>query len=666
MKKAPFWILVGMLAVNALAGPFTIDKFEGEDKGDPDTYIAAEFNNQLKKANPNQIQDGRFYVRQKFEDPFGEDASTYQIYEGRATANKTKLGKFTLEGASYSDLIKAKYFLNRNASGDDDIERVYFDGKAVFVEGEDPIFASIGGKMQELKPAMEREYPVSLTSQPSGAEVKVAGTRKGTTPLDFTVSSTRPVLATVSKSGYYTAFKILTARAGTTLKEGVLLDPKKDLENPINPLRAKLLEAKNKNDGKALATLKQTVSDKLADYPSSSAAQIDEILAKFPTNPARASEETPDEYSSRTQAWETERNSEKTRLEGAAQSYQAALEDLLKEIGEAQNGQSFSLKYIYVPNSAISFGRMGVKDFELSIDHSTSEASVSYTSAKIGYGDLSKAELLENRGNVQAVVKLWNVPEDNGKFATFHEVAVFYNEDLLPTLTAGTYTSSDAGSNTQSKASEFERKLATLPNRAEWVSKDEAATIAALSQTSSSNTAVAASEDDDADTAVYDAEADKAEMQNTLQSAEDDDYAVGDADVTDRFGNTDEYIRYAAWGLAASALATGVVGIMEHSKYNDAKKAYDNTDSRINDVKQNIANSCKTSSPSSVEACTQAAIYYASQPSADGLNTDRPLYILNQWQKTNKTTMDSYNSSRILWLSLSAASIAGSVVLVTW
>lgn len=675
MKRLSFWLLLALLAADAFAGPFTIDKFEGEDVGDPDTYIAAEFSNQLKKANPNQIQDGRFYVRQKFEDPFGEDASTYQLYEGRPTAARAKLGKFSLPEVSYSQLLKAKFFLNRGASGDDDIEKVYFDGKSVFVEGEDPIFASIDGKMQELQPSVEREYPVSLTSQPAGAAVSLAGESKGVTPLTLTLNTTRPVVLTLSKSGYYTALKLLKATPGKTLQEGVLLTPKKDLENPVNALRAKLLEGKKKDDKKALEALKNTVQSKLDNWSSESAKSIDVILAKYPPNPAKSGDETPDEFNARKTVWEEERNKEKSNLESAASSYEAAMQDLIKEIEAAIAGDPFSLRYIYIPNSSLSFGKMGVKDFEVSVSNSSDELTFNYDKAKVAYGSISKSELTADQSKVHAVAKVWNTAGSYGKYNAFHDIAFFYDEAPLSLLAKGKFSSSDADDAANQLAADNNKKLTSLPNRAAWNSNDQAATLAALQKGASPApvveevAAVPAPEADtaseDSDSSAYSAEADQDQLASTVAESEEDDESADDAeyDVTDRFGNTDEYIRWAAWGMAGVAVVTGVIGVLEHQKYSDAKSAYDNTESEIALIKEDIRKACN----SDVD-CEKAAIYYASLPEFKNDNGEaaNPLYVLNTWQTKNKSTMDSYNSSRILWLSLSAASIAGSVVLFTW
>jgi hypothetical protein len=252
-------------------------------------------------------------------------------------------------------------------------------------------------------------------------------------------------------------------------------------------------------------------------------------------------------------------------------------------------------------------------------------------------------------------------------------------------VTKGKFSSSDADDASAKLDADNSKKLASLPNRSEWNSKDESATLAALRQGAvpvaapvqeaapAPLAAVADSSDDAADSSAYSAEADSAQLASTVAESEEEETSAEDAeyDVTNRFGNTDEYIRWAAYGMAGVAVVTGVIGVLEHQKYSDAKKAYDNTKAAIVKTNAEIEAACEEKfgvGTAAATSCSDAGKYYAAQPQeyTDGSKPSNPLYILNNWLNTNKKTMDSYNSSRIMWLSLSAASIAGSVVLYTW
>ena len=105
MKRLSFIVLCA--ALTAFAGPYDIDGFDATDVGSPDQYITAEFGGQLKKApasGVSSLQSGRLVVRQKFEDPFGESETMYQLYQGRA-GDLSSLTPLTAEGADYSDIV---------------------------------------------------------------------------------------------------------------------------------------------------------------------------------------------------------------------------------------------------------------------------------------------------------------------------------------------------------------------------------------------------------------------------------------------------------------------------------------------------------------------------------------------------------------------------------
>lgn len=329
----PFLFLICLSVTGlAIADPYTIT-FDSKDDfpGEPDQFIAAEFAGQLKKANPNTIQDGRFYLRQKFEDPF-EEVATYQLYEGKATAAAGRLGKFTVADVPYTTLIHTKFFLNPGSSADFDIEKVYFDGKSVFVEGEDPIYFNHNGRMVKMESAQTREFFIDLSSQPSGATVTVNGEVKGTTPLKFSVNSDDNVVAIVGRTGFYNTIRVIKPVLGTVVQDGVLLTPKKELENPVPSLRARYADLKRRNDRNGMQAHRDVVSLRLNGWDAESKRNIEQTIANYPPNPGQRRDESSESLLQRTQAWEADRDRESTILEEAARSYRLALESLLQEI----------------------------------------------------------------------------------------------------------------------------------------------------------------------------------------------------------------------------------------------------------------------------------------------------------------------------------------------
>ena len=138
----------------AFAGPYDVEEFVAQDVGTPDAYIEAEFGGELTTADPStvtDIQEGRLFVRQKFEDPFGTEPTTYQIYQGKASANLSSLTPLTAEGVDYSKLVKAKFYERRGMDAKEDVDKVYFDGKSVFVENKTTVIAYVDGSPVVLK-----------------------------------------------------------------------------------------------------------------------------------------------------------------------------------------------------------------------------------------------------------------------------------------------------------------------------------------------------------------------------------------------------------------------------------------------------------------------------------------------------------------------------------
>ena len=139
--------------VTAFAGSYDIEEFSAQDVGSPDNYITAEFGGQLKTAPADEVsslQEGRLVVRQKFTDPFGEQPTAYQLYQG-GKGNLSNLVPLKAEGVEYSKLVTTRLYARRGMPFEDDIEKVYFDGKAVYIPGFSTAVAFIDGEMVQLK-----------------------------------------------------------------------------------------------------------------------------------------------------------------------------------------------------------------------------------------------------------------------------------------------------------------------------------------------------------------------------------------------------------------------------------------------------------------------------------------------------------------------------------
>lgn len=148
-------LLVLFTAIAAFAGPYDIDGFEAQDSGSPDEHITAEFGGELKIAPASEVgslQSGRLIVRQKFEDPFGENETTYQLYQGRA-GDLSSLTPLEVDGADYESIVTAKIYKAKGADAEEDAEKVYFDGKFIYVPGMSSAVAYVNNAPVDLKPS---------------------------------------------------------------------------------------------------------------------------------------------------------------------------------------------------------------------------------------------------------------------------------------------------------------------------------------------------------------------------------------------------------------------------------------------------------------------------------------------------------------------------------
>ena len=151
MKR--FLVAFCLSIATAFAGSYDIEEFTATDAGSPDNYITAEFGGQLKTAPADEVsslQDGRLVVRQKFTDPFGAAPTAYQLYQG-GKGDLSSLVPLTAEGVDYSKLVTTRIYARRGMPFEEDIEKVYFDGKAVYIPGFSSAIAFVDGNMVQLK-----------------------------------------------------------------------------------------------------------------------------------------------------------------------------------------------------------------------------------------------------------------------------------------------------------------------------------------------------------------------------------------------------------------------------------------------------------------------------------------------------------------------------------
>ena len=170
--KRFFLVALCLSIATAFAGPYDIEEFTAKDVGSPDEYITAEFGGELKTAPAEEVaslQDGRLVVRQKFTDPFGESEVAYQLYQG-AKGDLSGLVALTAEGVDYSRLVTAKLYARRGMPVEEDAEKVYFDGNAVYIPGLSTAIAFIDGSPITLKGDAPVEEPPAAAPEVASSE----------------------------------------------------------------------------------------------------------------------------------------------------------------------------------------------------------------------------------------------------------------------------------------------------------------------------------------------------------------------------------------------------------------------------------------------------------------------------------------------------------------
>ncbi|MCL2207828.1 MAG: PEGA domain-containing protein [Fibromonadales bacterium] len=679
--KVKLWVAFFLLmAISAWAGKWTVDSFDNSpDPGDPDEFIVPESGSGLKPVKPAQVTQGggRFYVRQKFEDTFGDEEAVYQLFQGKQTDAAKSLGKISLDGIPYQTLIKMKLFYSRNASGDDDLENVYYDGKDIFVEGEDPVYMNLNGKMEELKPSVSREFKISVTSDPPGATVTVGGSNKGSTPVTFTATSSKIITLVISKDDYYTVIKPITPSEKKVTQEGFLLTERKKLENPAAAFRTKLQTALSSRDANALKKIKSDIQQALKNYNSDSKKAIDGIISKMPANPPKASSESSGDFTARENLWKNTQAKEKDALNKDALNYFNELKELSADADAAGADLDFNLRYEYIPNSALTFSKWGPKDVSISAKVNNSRVKFETSNARVGYGSLPRSEVEDYEEDIHGVLKIWDTPNESGKFASIYDIAFFVDETPLQLLNKGSVSLSEATSSSRKTESDLNSRVKKMSGKAAWDKKDEAATIDALRKGSSAMPPPAPKKapppvaaDDDDDDAYYDEDEDDEEFEEEMDNQKKRDYARNNAatSAADIFGNTDEYLFWTGMVFAAAAIGTGVFGFLENQKFIEADNALKATEKEMSNARQKIRDACNASAMTDKESCIRNAEDVAWTEGAkdkDGQSLD-VLWQLNQYKTKNQTTKDSFNKSRIIFFGSAGLSAVISITLFLW
>ncbi|MBQ7080554.1 MAG: hypothetical protein IJM92_13060 [Fibrobacter sp.] len=162
--KRSFLLALCLSAAAAFAGVYDIADFTAKDAVMSDNQVfAANGGMPLSTASVEEasaVPAGNIVLRQKFAQESGLNA--YQLYIGSIGDVSSMAALSVPAGISYGDVIKAKLYARRGMKPGDDAEKVYFDGKFVYVPGATSAVAFVNGTQIDLK----NEAPAASSTAP--------------------------------------------------------------------------------------------------------------------------------------------------------------------------------------------------------------------------------------------------------------------------------------------------------------------------------------------------------------------------------------------------------------------------------------------------------------------------------------------------------------------
>jgi len=292
--KRSFLLALCLSAAAAFAGVYDIADFTAKDAVMSDNQVfAANGGMPLSTASVEEasaVPAGNIVLRQKFAQESGLNA--YQLYIGSIGDVSSMTALSIPNGISYSDVVKAKLYTRRGMKPGDDAEKVYFDGKFVYLPGATSAVAFVNGTQIDLKneapaatagtaPKQEcDEFDVSCDEDIIAAKntknVDVSGDlNKSNSYADSRDYSTSAAAQDVKdrfgiadEVRFWSAVALSAVAAGSAVI-GVLQQMKsseannayKELENIANPVEGKIREVCSTIQGdqqKCIKTFKET------------------------------------------------------------------------------------------------------------------------------------------------------------------------------------------------------------------------------------------------------------------------------------------------------------------------------------------------------------------------------------------------------------------------
>ena len=149
--KRSFLLALCLSAAAAFAGVYDIADFTAKDAVMSDNQVFAS-SGELSTASVDEaaaVPSGNVVLRQKFAQESGLNA--YQLYMGQAGDLSSMTALSVPSTVSYKNVIKSKLYVRRGMKPGDDADKVYFDGKFVYIPGATSAITFVNGIATELK-----------------------------------------------------------------------------------------------------------------------------------------------------------------------------------------------------------------------------------------------------------------------------------------------------------------------------------------------------------------------------------------------------------------------------------------------------------------------------------------------------------------------------------
>lgn len=185
--KRSFLLALCLSAAAAFAGVYDIADFSAKDAVTSDNQVFASSGelNTISADDAASLPSGNIVLRQKFAQESGINA--YQLYVGQVGDISSMTALSVPSTISYKNVIKSKLYVRRGMKPGDDAEKVYFDGKYVYIPGATSAITFVNGIATELK----GEAPAASASTAPAQECD-----------EFDVSCDEDILAAKNSNSY--------------------------------------------------------------------------------------------------------------------------------------------------------------------------------------------------------------------------------------------------------------------------------------------------------------------------------------------------------------------------------------------------------------------------------------------------------------------------------